>query len=186
MGVRTRRFNFKKQAVKQNVKSHTGPKFRADRPSRLHKRAAARAHYVSRAGLLRWRNHGCGCSSCTDAVSAAAGIASVGDGGTARFRPQGAGCDGCSITVAGSTARKSGFTGARLGPLCKPQRSCTQWQWQHLSRLRRWWRCSSDLHTMETALDGCTNARRVHTRTPWARTHAVCTHARHAVVALKQ
>jgi hypothetical protein len=80
---------------------------------------------------------------------------------------QGAGCYSCSITV----AELGVYTVARLGPLCKPQQICTQWQWQHLSRLLRWWRCSSDLHTMKTALDGCTNDRRVHTRMPCARTH---------------
>jgi hypothetical protein len=44
-----------------------------------------------------------------DAVAATAGSACVG-GGRARLRSQGAGCDGCSITMAGCTARNSGFT----------------------------------------------------------------------------
>ena len=45
----------------------------------------------------------------TDAVAAAAGNACVG-GGRARLLSQGTGCDGYSITVAGRTARESGFT----------------------------------------------------------------------------
>jgi hypothetical protein len=40
-GCKDKEVKFKKQAVKQNVKFHAGPELRADRPSRLHTRAAA-------------------------------------------------------------------------------------------------------------------------------------------------
>jgi hypothetical protein len=67
-GVKDREVGFKKQAFKLNVtvKFHAAQKFRADRPSRLHKRAAARAHHGNSARRLGLRKHGCGCSSCRD------------------------------------------------------------------------------------------------------------------------
>ncbi len=65
-GVKDREVGFKKQAFKQNVKFHAAQKFRADRPSRLHKRAAARAHHGNNTRRLGLRKHGCGCSSCRD------------------------------------------------------------------------------------------------------------------------
>jgi hypothetical protein len=79
---------------------------------------AARARYDSRAGRLRWRNHGCGCSSCTDAVSAAAGIA-CGGGGAER---PGCGRQVQDVTAAASQRRvaQRGTRGLHGGPARAP------------------------------------------------------------------
>jgi hypothetical protein len=89
--------NFHKQAFKQNGMFHAGPKFRDDRPSWLHKRAAGTAaEQVGYGGQI------------TDAAAAAAAGSACGGGGTARFRPQGQQLR--RNAVAASTAWNSGFT----------------------------------------------------------------------------
>jgi hypothetical protein len=69
-------------------------------------------------------------------------------------------------------ANSAVYTGARLGPLCKPQRSCTQ-EWRPHNA------GCDDLHYARRvhARAVCASACRVHARTPCARTHAVCTQA---------
>ena len=104
---------------KQNVKFRAGLKFRIDRPSRLHKRAAARAHHGSRAGRLRRPNHGCGSSSCRECLRRwRQGPIAVARCWMRRLQHHGGRSHSAEVGV---------YTGARLGPLCKPQRSCTQW-----------------------------------------------------------
>jgi hypothetical protein len=111
--VRTGRLNFKKQAF--NVKFHAGPKFRADRHSRLHKRAAARAHHGSRAGRLRRPNHGCSCSSCRECPRLwRQGLIVVAKCRMRRLQHHGGRSHSAEVRV---------YTGARLGPCVNPSRA---------------------------------------------------------------